>query len=205
MRITALSFWDTHTGINFLKLLKKILAFQFPQGNSKNTVHYVYMTGPQLSPAITFFADAMLGKLARWLRMLGFNTSYVRDIEDKVLVERVLQENRWLLTRDGYLAQRKVLRGRHTLLTSDFLPQQLNQLHCELHLPLVVSEETLRRCPECNHILEPTTVEEIRHRIPVYVARHHTEFVWCPGCSRAYWPGTHWTHFLHQLEQIRSS
>ena len=156
-------------------------------------------------PSSIFFADAMLGKLARWLRMLGYDTAYAQDIEDKVLVERVLRENRWLLTRDGYLVQRKVLRGRHTLLTSDFVPEQLIQLHRELHIHLVVGEKTTRRCPECNHILEPTTVEEIRHRIPSYVACHHIEFAWCPGCDRAYWPGTHWAHFLNQLEVIRSS
>lgn len=163
------------------------------------------MTAPQQSLSQTFFADAMLGKLARWLRMLGYDTEYVRDIEDKVLVESVLRENRWLLTRDRYLVKRKVLRGQHTLLTSDFLSEQLIQLDRELHLDLVVGENTLPRCPECNYILEPTSVEEIHERIPAYVACHHTEFVWCPGCCRPYWPGSHWKHFLHQLEQIRNS
>lgn len=152
-----------------------------------------------------FFADAMLGKLARWLRMLGYDTAYVRDVEDKVLFDRVLQENRWLLTRDGYLAQRKVLRKRHTLLNSDFVSEQLNQLQRELRLNLAVGENTTPRCPKCNYILEPTTVEDIHERIPAYVARHHTEFVWCPGCRRPYWPGSHWKHFLHQLEQIKFS
>jgi uncharacterized protein with PIN domain len=137
--------------------------------------------------------------------MLGFDTAYVRDIEDKVLIDRVLDENRWLLTRDGYLVDRKVLRGRHSLLISDFVSEQLIQLHRELGLNLVVGENTIRRCPECNHILDPTTVEEIRERIPAYVARHHTQFAWCPGCRRPYWPGSHWKYFLHQLELIRNS
>jgi uncharacterized protein with PIN domain len=163
------------------------------------------MTALQQKPSLTFFADAMLGKLARWLRMLGYDTAYVRDVKDTLLVERVIQENRWLLTRDRYLAKRKVLRGWHTLLTSDFVSEQLSQLHRELRIDLVVGENTMPRCPECNHILDPTTVEEIRERIPTYVARHHTEFVWCPGCQRPYWPGTHWKHFLDQLEQIRGS
>ena len=163
------------------------------------------MNALQQSSSITFFADAMLGKLARWLRMLGYDTAYVRDVEDTVLIERVLQENRWLLTRDGYLAQRKVLRKRHTLLTSDFVPEQLAQLHRQHHLDLTVGEETICRCPECNQILKATPVGEIRHRIPGYVARHHTDFVRCPGCDRVYWPGTHWSHFLHQLERIKGS
>ena len=70
---------------------------------------------------IAFFADAMLGKLARWLRMLGHDTAYQSDIPDAELVERVIQEDRWLLTRDSYLTQRKVLRGRFILLDSDFI------------------------------------------------------------------------------------
>lgn len=147
----------------------------------------------------------MVGKLARWLRMLGYDTAYVQDIEDATLVQRVVQENRWLLTRDGYLAKRKVLRGRHTLLSSDFVSEQLKQLHQELQLDLVVGENSIRRCPECNHILEPTTVGEIRDRIPNYVAQQHTEFAWCPSCERAYWPGTHWEKFLQQLEEIKGS
>jgi len=163
------------------------------------------MTAPQQSPSFTFFADAMLGKLARWLRMLGFDTAYVRDIEDTILIERVLQENRWLLTRDGFLVNRKVLRGRHTLLTSDYVSEQLRQLHRELHLDLIVGEKTTCRCPECNQILASTTVEEIRERIPAYVAHHHTKFAWCPSCRRPYWPGRHWKHFLQQLEEIKGS
>jgi uncharacterized protein with PIN domain len=52
--------------------------------------------------------------------------------------------------------------------------------------------------------LEPATVKDIRNRVPVYIARHHTKFAWCPCCGRVYWPGTHWSHFLDQLEQLRN-
>jgi uncharacterized protein with PIN domain len=161
------------------------------------------VTKPEKILSLTFFADSMLGKLARWLRMLGYDTAYFRDLEDEVLIELVLHENRWLLTRDRYLAKRKVLRGRHTLHTSDYLPEQLVQLHRELHIALVVDEDTTCRCPECNHILEPTTVKDVHQLVPMYIARHHTKFKWCPCCSRVYWPGTHWAHFLDQLEQLR--
>jgi uncharacterized protein len=63
----------------------------------------------QIVPSPTFFADAMLGRLARWLRMLGYDTAYEKVISDESLVARVLTEQRWLLTRDSYLVQRKVL------------------------------------------------------------------------------------------------
>lgn len=55
-------------------------------------------------PVIRFMADAMFGRLERWLRILGYDTAYEKVITDDVLIERVLRENLWLLTRDGYLA-----------------------------------------------------------------------------------------------------
>ena len=78
------------------------------------------------SPA--FFADAMLGRLARWLRMLGYDTAYEKVISDESLIAGVLTEHRWLLTRDRYLVQRKVVRDRQTLIVSDHLQDQLRQL-----------------------------------------------------------------------------
>jgi hypothetical protein len=76
---------------------------------------------PPTAPSPAFFADAMLGRLARWLRMLGYDTAYEKVISDESLIARVLTEQRWLLTRDRYIVQRKVLRGRHTLIVSDHL------------------------------------------------------------------------------------
>lgn len=163
------------------------------------------MTGFQTHSALRFFVDAMLGKLARWLRMLGYDTAYKRDIEDSVLIERVLEENRWLLTRDGYLSKRKILRGRHTLIRSDFLQDQLAQLHRELDVDLMVRETTIPRCPECNELLQGTDVEKVRNYVPEYVARTHTEFAWCSQCNRIFWPGSHWKRFLQRLEQIPNS
>ena len=62
--------------------------------------------GQSISP-FTFFADVMLGKLARWLRMLGYDTAYERKIDDADVVGRVLREDRWLLTRDRHLVEAK--------------------------------------------------------------------------------------------------
>jgi len=76
-----------------------------------------------------FMADAMLGRLARWLRILGYDTAYEKVITDEALLERVIRDDRWLLTRDRRLALRKLLRDRHTLIVSDDVEGQLHQLH----------------------------------------------------------------------------
>lgn len=153
----------------------------------------------QIVPSPVFFADTMLGRLARWLRMLGYDTAYEKVISDESLISRVLTEQRWLLTRDHYLVQRKVLRGRHTLIISDHLQDQLRQLRSELHIMFDLGDSTASRCAACNNILMVIPHEEAALTVPAYVASLHTRFVQCPNCGRIYWPGTHWTHMLTRL------
>jgi len=140
----------------------------------------------QIVPSPTFFADTMLGRLARWLRMLGYDTAYEKVISDESLVARVVAEQRWLLTRDRYLVQRKVLRGRQTLIVSDHLQDQLRQLQSELHLDLDLNDKTASRCAECNVLLRPIPHEEAAYAVPTYIASSHQKFVQCPNCSQIY-------------------
>ena len=156
-------------------------------------------------PAPLFFADAMLGRLARWLRILGYDTAYEKVNADEPLISRVLTEQRWLLTRDRDLVQRKLLRGRHMLIASDHLPEQLQQLRSELHLDLDLNEKTASRCASCNNILKPIPHEKATSTVPAYVASSHPRFMQCPNCRRIYWPGTHWTHVLARLQELRAS
>ncbi len=153
---------------------------------------------------VAFFADTMLGKLARWLRILGYDTAYERDIPDVLLVERVLQENRWLLTRDRYLAKRRVLRDRLTLVRSDWVAEQLHHIAGEHHLNLTLNADTPCRCALCNHVLEPLSQRAAAPKVPPYVALQHDAFAHCPGCGHIYWPGTHWDRIRERLESLRT-
>jgi uncharacterized protein with PIN domain len=146
----------------------------------------------------------MLGRLARWLRIVGYDTAYEKIIPDDMLIQRVLEEHRWLLTRDGYLAKRKIVRDRHTLIQSDHLFDQLRQLRTELSLSLNLDAETPSRCPECNLLLTPIPREEAAPRVPPFVAQQHTRFARCAGCGHVYWPGTQWAHLRAQLERLRT-
>ncbi len=150
-----------------------------------------------------FFADAMLGKLARRLRMLGYDTAYERVIDDETLMQRALAQHRWLLTRDRYLARRRVLRGRITLIRSDHVGDQLRQLAEELQIALRLNEQP-PRCPECNVVLETISRETAAVSVPPHVACTHETFVWCPGCGRIYWPGTHWTRIEAHFASLRT-
>jgi len=150
-------------------------------------------------PPTRFMADAMLGRLARWLRILGYDTAYEKVIADEVLIERVARENRWLLTRDGYLAQRKVLRGRYTLIERDDLAGQLRQLHQDLKIDLDLNRRRGYRCADCNVVLISLSRDDARPLVPPFVAQHYREFFQCPHCRRAFWPGTHWDDLRSRL------
>jgi uncharacterized protein with PIN domain len=153
-------------------------------------------------PRQTFFVDVMLGKLARWLRILGYDTAYERNITDEAIVDRVLNEHRWLLTRDRYLVQRKAVGGLFTLIHSDFVADQLRQLQTELQIRLAIDEKTLCRCVACNHILENIPLSQAGPRVPPFVAEHYTHFTGCPNCGQLYWAGTHWEHLQQRLRLL---
>ena len=153
-------------------------------------------------PKQKFFVDAMLGKLARWLRILGYDTAYERNMADGAIVDRVLNEHRWLLTRDRFLVQRKAVRDRFTLIRSDIVTEQLRQIRTELGIRLAIDQETVCRCGACNHILENIPPVQAGPRVPPFIAKHHTHFTGCPNCGQLYWAGTHWSHLQQQLKLL---
>jgi uncharacterized protein len=153
-------------------------------------------------PILRFIADAMLGRLARWLRILGYDTAYDKAITDEALVERTQRENRWLLTRDRRLVLRKLLRGRHTLLAADDVDGQLRQLYRDLAIDLDLTHQRAYRCADCNVVLTSLSHAEAGPLVPPFVAQEHREFLRCPNCRRLFWPGTHWQDFNRRLAAI---
>jgi uncharacterized protein len=153
-------------------------------------------------PSDRFIADTMLGRLARWLRILGYDTEYEKVISDETLTERALKEDRWLLTRDRYLARRRVLQGHHTVIANDDLESQLRQLHRDLAIALDAPHHRGYRCANCNRPLQDVSWEEARSHVPPLVAEEQRQFMCCRQCGRFYWAGTHWTTIQRTLAQI---
>jgi uncharacterized protein with PIN domain len=145
-----------------------------------------------------FIADAMLGTLAKWLRILGYDTVFDPGLDDHQLVRRARAEGRVLLTRDRELAQR---RGVTVLsVTGEALDDQIRQVVSELNL---APEHSFSRCPVCNSGLKAIDIESARARVPAYVAKTHKQFKACPGCRRVYWRGSHWRKMDEQLSRLR--
>lgn len=138
--------------------------------------------------------DAMLGKLARWLRLMGFDATYLPDVDDIVLVRHAMAEGRLLVTRDRGLAAR---RGVDTLLIdSQDLDGQLNEVLSVVGAP---PTDATPRCTLCNEPLEDLPREAAKSRIPPYVWHSQETFSQCPACRRVYWPGTHWDAIQEQM------
>lgn len=145
-----------------------------------------------------FIADCMLGKLAKWLRMLGFDTAYVTDADDDDLVRIAVREHRILLTRDTALCERRMVRKRCIFVDWGTTPEQVRQVFDKLNLH--ISQDSLfTRCTICNSEIVPIEKDKIADRLPPYVYKTQTEFGLCPHCDKIYWRGTHVQHVLAAL------
>ncbi len=134
-----------------------------------------------------FVADAMLGRLAKWLRMMGYDVTFFHDADDLALLRHARAEGRLLLTRDRDLARRAGRLG--IMINNQRLEAQLQEM-AERGLIDGPLEET--RCPVCNARLVPISRERAREHVPPYVYQTQEEFYQCPECKRIYWAGTHW-------------
>ncbi len=144
-----------------------------------------------------FLADCMLGRLAKWLRLLGYDTAYQADADDPALVRQARAEDRVLLTRDVELTRRRGVRV--FLIESEQIEAQLRQMWRALNL---TPRAAFTRCPECNLPLDLLSAQAARPRVAPYVFLTHTEFRACPGCQRVYWRGTHWARIVAALQDL---
>lgn len=145
-----------------------------------------------------FLADCNVGRLARWLRALGYDASYHPQIGDAELVREAAAEGRVVLTRDRDLTKRRVIQSglvRAVLIRDDDVRAQLRQVFTDLGLDLT---QSLTRCIECNSRLEPRAAALVADRVPPYVRSTQTRYSECVGCGRIYWAGTHWQR-MHQV------
>ena len=146
-----------------------------------------------------FIADCMLGKLAKWLRILGYDTLYFHKIDDDDLFDKVMYTRSILLTRDTKLFV-KIPYNSGLFINSDHVKEQLQQVVLALHLDC--SEAFLSRCIACNMKLESVEKLEIETRVPDFIYYTHTDFSHCSHCGKVYWKGSHQSHIQETLRQL---
>ena len=153
------------------------------------------------SDNVRFIADAMLGRLSRWLRLLGFDTLYYPDIKDTDLMKLAVQEDRCLLTRDTHFLNIRNFRN-FLMVHSDDPIEQVTEVLSSFNL----NEFKPGRCARCNGVLDPVARrEEVRNMVPEYVFLHCHSFLRCVACKSVYWEGTHLRRFRTMLDAVLMS
>lgn len=142
----------------------------------------------------------MLGKLAKWMRVLGVDVEYFPEIGDEELVERAEETGRLILTRDTLLVRRRRVRGRHFFVRGDDWREQLRQVVAAF--PIDLSGRLLSRCLRCNVPLAEVSREAVRDKVPPYVYETQEDFATCPSCGRIYWGATHRDKVTKHLREI---
>ncbi len=153
---------------------------------------------------LRFIADANVGKLARLLRMMGYDTAYFGDGSDSKMLEKARDEKRTVLTRDTNIPNRRLVTGgsvRAVLLQHDDPEKQLRQVISTLKLDY--SHRPLSLCLQCNEPLIPVEPEAVKDIVPPYVFKKQKQFFRCPRCQRVYWGGSHKEAIEAKLRELK--
>ena len=149
-----------------------------------------------------FIADTHLGRLAAYLRMLGFDTLYRNDYHDEDLAQLSVRERRVLLTRDRGLLKRTVVTRGYCLRNTEPARQLAEVLQ---HFELLPAVAPFRRCMHCNAMLRPVEKEAVSDRLLPETKQHYDEFFACPECARVYWKGSHYRRMQRFIASVLSS
>ena len=151
-----------------------------------------------------FLCDQMLGTLAKWLRLFGFDTFYANsEMEDEELLQVAKKEDRVIITRDKQL----IARGK-----KEKLPViEMNTTGLDEQLTLVLKnvdidqKAILSRCSVCNTILNEIKKSEVKNKVPGKIFENNEKFWFCSKCDKIYWMGSHYERILNTIEKIKNS
>jgi hypothetical protein len=146
-----------------------------------------------------FVADVMLGRLAKWLRIAGFDVLYSNRFHDEELLELASRDGRILLSRDTRLLVRRSVR-QFIFLESEKVQDQIR--HVFRSIGISELPDLLTRCLRCNTVLSDIPPDEVRDRVPAYVFRTQVSFRFCRQCGKIYWAGTHRQSVLRTMEAL---
>jgi len=150
-------------------------------------------------PVIRFVLDNHLGRLAAYLRMMGFDALYRNDYQDADLARIAAEEERILLTRDRRLLMRKIVQYGYCLRSLDSQEQLLEVMN---RFDLFGLLTPFKRCLRCNGSLRPVSKAEVLDRLEPLTKQYYDEFHICPDCGQIYWKGSHWEHMRALIETL---
>ncbi len=143
--------------------------------------------------AARFIVDHNVGKLAKWLRMMGYDTLFFNGSDDSTMIATALAEERIILTRDtGIVKRRLVTSGKLKAILPVSDEPLLQMKHVIAALNLDIYFKPFSVCLECNRVLVEKNKEQVKEKVPPYVLKTRNQYMECPACHRIYWRGTHW-------------
>lgn len=146
-----------------------------------------------------FLLTRELGRLAKWLRILGYDTEYFNQDNISFLIIQALRDERIIITRNSHLPQSRGI--RIVLIEAEKIKEQIRQVVNKLNIK-PQEEIMFSRCIICNVELISVSKNEIKDRVPEYVFKTQEDYVSCPKCNRIYWQGSHWGNVKNILEEI---
>jgi len=146
-----------------------------------------------------FVCDEMLGTLAKWLRILGYDTAYVKNMEDDEILKIAEKEDRIIITRDKVLAEKS---EKALYIDEKDLEKQIEKVFKKLNLE-IDEDKILSRCILCNTPVMSIKKEKIEGKVPEHVWKTHEKFWICPKCKRIYWMGSHWNDMEEKIKKIK--
>ncbi len=197
-----------HTEVDLIIANGRSVGFDYKLCHADRISVYPVFESMDISPIVrlrkeplrksAFIVDVHLGKLARLLRLFGFDTRYGSN-DDTEIVRIAVQEKRIILTRDRRLLQRKEVTHGYCI-RSSYPELQLKEVIERFDLYSQIKE--FSRCTLCNEVVHPINRMDILHRLEPKTAACFNEFYFCPGCERIYWKGSHFKKLRKKIEAV---
>ena len=149
-----------------------------------------------------FLCDQMLGTLAKWMRILGFDTFYANsEVDDRELIDICKKENRILITRDKTLIQIARRENIKTIgISTTDINEQIKKVISDREIDL---KKVLSRCILCNTIVDDIKKDEVKSRVPKKVYDNNEKFWLCKKCDKIYWKGSHFENMIDKINEIK--
>lgn len=198
-----------HSEIDLIVVNDESVGFDYRLENGDRVAVYPVFESLDISPlqhlrarplrVTRFMVDVNLGKLARRLRMLGFDTAYSNCLQDAEIVDIAVREHRIILTRDRRLLFRKVVTHGYWVRSDDPDTQLVEVMQ---RLDLASQVQPLRRCLACNGKIESVEREQVWSRLEPLTRRYYREFYRCSSCNKVYWEGSHVEHMSDVIRRL---
>jgi uncharacterized protein with PIN domain len=197
-----------HCEVNHLRVDDRGVDFHYHIKDGEQVVVFPISSRPgpqdillQTEPASVshFVLDNHLGRLAAYLRMLGYDTLYRNDYQDDELAQIASEQGRTLLTRDRRLLMRNAILSGYWMRRQDPRAQLVEIVR---RYEMRGRMQLFQRCLRCNHILEAVSKEAVLPRLEPLTRLYFDEFHICPACQQIYWKGSHYDHMLNLIVKL---